>query len=80
MENDKFIKNQPPEMASEGGPLNVYGGARPPAPAWFDEAVSARYENEYVDVAYCSPTAMAPMPIGGISSRPILLKITMWWR
>ena len=51
MQNDKFIKNQPPEMASEGGPLNVYGGVRPPAPAWFDEAVSARYDNEYVDVA-----------------------------
>jgi pimeloyl-ACP methyl ester carboxylesterase len=50
MQDDKFIKDQPPEMASEGGPLNIYAGARPPAPAWFDDAVSTRYETEYLEV------------------------------
>ncbi|MEO9970992.1 MAG: alpha/beta hydrolase [Hyphomonadaceae bacterium] len=50
MQNDDFIKNQPPEMPSEGGPLNVYKGERPPAPNWFDDAVSTRYETEYLEV------------------------------
>ncbi|MEO0982491.1 MAG: alpha/beta hydrolase [Pseudomonadota bacterium] len=48
--SDKFVREQPPEMPSEAGPLESYAGARPPAPDWFVEAVSAPYETDYVEV------------------------------
>lgn len=47
---DQFIKDQPPEMPSEGGPLGAYQGKRPAAPDWFETAVSARYEAAFVEV------------------------------
>ncbi|MEL7128884.1 MAG: alpha/beta hydrolase [Pseudomonadota bacterium] len=50
MAGDKLIKDQPAEMPSEGGPLVDYAGKRPPAPDWFEEAVSARYETEFIEV------------------------------
>jgi len=37
------------EMPSEAGPLGVYKGARPPAPDWFEGAISARYETHYIE-------------------------------
>ncbi|MEL7480789.1 MAG: alpha/beta hydrolase [Pseudomonadota bacterium] len=49
-EQDKLVKDQPPEMPSEGGPLADYGGRRPPAPDWFETAISARYETDFLDV------------------------------
>lgn len=36
-------------MPSEGGPLGVYGGKRPPTPDWFEAAVSARCETAFLD-------------------------------
>lgn len=50
MTRDKLIKDQPPEMPSEGGPLQTYRGTRPPAPDWFETAVSTRYETDHVEV------------------------------
>lgn len=47
---DRIVKDQPPEMPSDGGPLETYHGAKPPAPAWFEGAVSRLYENGEVDV------------------------------
>lgn len=38
------------EMPSEGGPLGVYKGQRPPAPAWFEQAISVPYETHMLDV------------------------------
>ena len=49
--DDKLIKNQPAEMPSEGGPLGGYAGQYPPAPDWFERAISTRYETEYLDIA-----------------------------
>jgi len=45
-----FVREQPPEMPSEGGPLAEYGGERPPAPDWFLTAVSQPYESHMVSV------------------------------
>lgn len=52
MTRDKnpIVKDQPAEMPSEGGPLAEYGGALPPAPAWFREAVAVPYETGKVTV------------------------------
>lgn len=47
---DRFVKDQPPEMPSEGGPLSVYDGSLPPAPDWFREAVATPYETNFVEV------------------------------
>ncbi|MFN7055309.1 alpha/beta fold hydrolase [Hyphomonas sp.] len=45
-----IVRDQPPEIPSEGGPLAEFGGALPPAPGWFREAVAAPYETASVDV------------------------------
>ena len=37
------------EMPSEAGPLGAYVGQRPPAPDWFETAISARYETHFVE-------------------------------
>jgi hypothetical protein len=52
MTRDKnpIVKDQPAEMPSEGGPLAEYGGALPPAPAWFHDAVAVPYETGRVTV------------------------------
>ncbi|MEM6900179.1 MAG: alpha/beta hydrolase, partial [Pseudomonadota bacterium] len=47
---NEFVKDQPQEMPSEGGPLATYRGSRPPAPEWFEAAVSAPYDTEYLEV------------------------------
>ncbi|MEM7766343.1 MAG: alpha/beta hydrolase [Pseudomonadota bacterium] len=39
-----IVREQPTEMASEGGPLAEYDGAHPPAPQWFLDAVAQPYE------------------------------------
>jgi pimeloyl-ACP methyl ester carboxylesterase len=48
---EKLVKDQPPEMPSEGGPLAVYGGERPDAPDWFLRAVEQPYDVCTVEVA-----------------------------
>ena len=45
-----IVRDQPTEMPSEGGPLLEYGGAVPPAPAWFQDAVATPYESCVVEV------------------------------
>ena len=45
-----FVKDQPREMPSEGGPLASYNGERPPAPDWFLNAVAQPYETDTVKV------------------------------
>ena len=40
---------QRPEMPSEAGPLGAYAGQRPPAPDWFETAISARYKTHFVE-------------------------------
>lgn len=45
-----LVKDQPQEMPSEGGPLQVYDGQLPPAPAWFQDAVASSYETAGVAV------------------------------
>ena len=47
---DRLVKDQPPEMPSEGGPLAEYGGKRPPAPAWFEKAIATPYASRSVEV------------------------------
>ncbi len=47
---DKVVRNQPLGMPSEPGPLAGYGGARPPAPQWFEDAVAVPYETHFVEV------------------------------
>ena len=49
-ESDPIVRDQPPEMPSEGGPLAEYRGALPPAPDWFPGAVAAPYETHRIDV------------------------------
>lgn len=49
-ESDPIVRDQPPEMPSEGGPLAVYGGTLPPAPDWFREAVAAPYDTWRINV------------------------------
>jgi len=47
---DKTIDSaQRTEMPSESGPLGAYGGQRPPAPEWFDAALSTRYETHMLE-------------------------------
>lgn len=48
--DDGIVKNQPEEMPSEGGPLELYKGEIPPAPGWFTDAVSSAYETHHVEV------------------------------
>lgn len=36
-------------MPSESGPLGVYGGKRPPAPDWFEAAISTRYQSHFLE-------------------------------
>ena len=48
--SDKLVKDQPREMPSEEGPLAAYSGKRPPAPAWFEEAIAAPYEQLEIEV------------------------------
>tara|TARA_R110000787_G_scaffold43073_3_gene105631 strand:- start:1034 stop:2014 length:981 start_codon:yes stop_codon:yes gene_type:complete len=45
-----IVRDQPAEMPSEGGPLLEYKGAVPPAPEWFQAAVSTPYETHSVEV------------------------------
>jgi pimeloyl-ACP methyl ester carboxylesterase len=44
---DKLVKDQPLEMPAEQGPLAIYKGAAPPAPKWFEDAVSAPYATAF---------------------------------
>lgn len=48
--SDGIVRDQPPEMPSEGGPLAKYKGAQPPAPDWFLQAVATPYETHRIDV------------------------------
>ncbi len=43
-ESDGIVRDQPPEIPSEGGPLADFHGAVPPAPDWFRKAVATPYE------------------------------------
>lgn len=47
---DRLVRDQPPEAPSNAGPLTPYNGQKPPAPAWFEDAIAAPYETEYLDV------------------------------
>ena len=49
MADDVISEKKRPEMPSEAGPLGAYGGQRPPAPDWFETALSARYETHFVE-------------------------------
>lgn len=48
--DDKLVRNHPEEMPSEGGPLAVYHGEKPPAPDWFEHAVATPCEADAVEV------------------------------
>lgn len=50
-DNNPIVRDQPVDLPSEGGPLAEYGGAVPPAPAWFREAVATPYELAEVEVS-----------------------------
>jgi pimeloyl-ACP methyl ester carboxylesterase len=52
--DDRIVREQPPEMPSERGPLAELEGRRPPAPGWFEAAVSAAYETHFVECAGAS--------------------------
>ena len=47
--DDKRAEAPRQEMPSEGGPLGVYGGKRPPAPDWFEAAISTRYHTQFLE-------------------------------
>lgn len=47
---DLLVKDQAREHPTDGGPLAVYAGERPPAPAWFGEAVAQPYETHFIEV------------------------------
>lgn len=47
---DKLVRDQPEEMPSQQGPLAKYAGAKPPAPDWFNEAVSTPYRTDWTEV------------------------------
>ncbi len=49
MPDDIKQESQRPEMPSEAGPLGKYKGQRPPAPDWFEAAISARYTTHFVE-------------------------------
>lgn len=49
-DTNRFVKDQPEEMPSEGGPLEIYGGEIPPTPDWFRDAVAQGYETHHVEV------------------------------
>ncbi|KCZ85431.1 alpha/beta fold family hydrolase [Hyphomonas adhaerens MHS-3] len=49
-ENKGIVRDQPPEIPSEGGPLAEFKGAVPPAPEWFRKAVATPYETASVEV------------------------------
>lgn len=44
MTDTENSQNTRVEMPSEGGPLGTYGGQRPPAPDWFEAAISVPYQ------------------------------------
>lgn len=48
--DDRLSARERERDAPDGGPLAVYGGARPPAPAWFEEAVATPYRRGSVEV------------------------------
>lgn len=47
MNNDTDSKRL--EKSSEAGPLEVYEGHRPPAPDWFEAAISSPYETHFLE-------------------------------
>ena len=49
-DEQNLVKDQPPEMPSEGGPLEIYHGELPPAPDWFKSAIAQGYESHFVEV------------------------------
>lgn len=49
MPDDMKQEKKRAEMPSEAGPLGIYGGKRPPAPDWFEAAISARYETHTLE-------------------------------
>ena len=49
-ENRGIVRDQPPEIPSEGGPLAPFHGEVPPAPDWFRKAVATPYETGSVTV------------------------------
>lgn len=48
-QHDKIVRDQPTDAPSVSGPLAPYHGERPPAPRWFEDAVSSRYETHFAD-------------------------------
>lgn len=46
---DRLVKDQPTEKPAEPGPLAAYKGDKPPAPIWFETAVSKPYETGYAE-------------------------------
>ncbi len=48
--SDRIVRDQPPDMPVEGGPLAHYEGAQPPAPDWFTRAIAQPYETGHVTV------------------------------
>ena len=49
MADDVTSQNKQSEMPSEAGPLGAYNGQRPPAPDWFETALSRRPETRFTD-------------------------------
>ena len=47
--DDTTPQTKRPDMPSEAGPLAGYAGQRPPAPDWFEAALSTRYQTHHVD-------------------------------
>lgn len=80
-DENRLVKDQPPEMPSEAGPLEAYHGARPPAPKWFEDAVATRYETHEISVKGASVSYQR----WGDRSRPGLLLVhgngahAHWW-
>jgi len=49
-DKDKLVRDQPVSMPTEQGPLAIYKGAQPPAPQWFQDAISQPYETAFTEV------------------------------
>lgn len=74
-------RNKASEPTDDQLPLKAYGGAKPPAPDWFNEAIATPYENHRVTVDGADIVYQA----WGDRSRPGLLLVhgngahSHWW-
>lgn len=85
MAHDRLPKNDPRDMAAEPTedqvPLRAYGGAKPPAPEWFNAAIETPFETRTVDVEGAELTYQ----VWGDETKPGLLLVhgngahAHWW-